>query len=50
MPPQAALHLPWGFRDAKRWLLAQAIVGEFFQGTLLLCVIWPFVSRAALTV
>ena len=39
MPPQAALHLPWGFRDAKRWLLAQAIVGEFFQGEPALCVI-----------
>ncbi len=39
MPPQAALHLPWGFRDAKRWLLAQAIVGEFFQGVPALCVI-----------
>ena len=32
MPPQTALHLPWGFKDAKTWLLAQAIVGEFFQG------------------
>ena len=32
MPPQPALHLPWGFRDAKTWLLVQAIIGEFFQG------------------